>query len=349
MITPQSIYQFSETLNALYVEDDTLLREEMTTFLEVFFKSVETAENGQEGLDKYNHNTYDVVFTDLNMPIMGGAEMIQKIHEINPDQKIIAISAYNDADTLLELIRSGTSSFILKPILEKDALKVLYPVCRDARTQQMNNELFSVMNQQKHELEMHVRRLEAQLNTVAVKHQQMEHMLSVCPISEPDPILKEYFMCDTDEGDENVLFHKHDSDEIIETMSDIIESINAFAEKSNLQYIIRMGELFQSVGAILFHYTPFLDPLAKSMEELGLKITTSSDAFTQMMSQNQTMALTLFDAIKIDMERYVKRFSEESMAMKNIHHIHEPTSMSIRQVIALIEPDEIEGGEIEFF
>lgn len=349
MITPQSICEFSETLNALYVEDDTLLREEMKTFLEVFFHSVETAENGQEGLDKYNQRINDVVLTDINMPVMDGIEMIQKIHEINPDQKIIAISAYNDSDTLLALIRSGISNFIVKPILQKDAMNMLYPICRDARAQQMNNELFRVMNQQKHELQLHVKRLEEQLSAISVKHQQMEHMLSICPMTEPDPILEEYFKQDEDQGDEKVVFHKHDSDEIIETMSDILENINAYAEKSNIQHIIHVGELFQSVGAVLFQYTPFLDPLAKSMEDLGVKIIGSSDAFVQMMVQNQTMALTLFDAIKIDMERYVKRFSEESMAMKNIHHIHEPTSMSIRQVIAMIEPEEIEIEEIEFF
>jgi hypothetical protein len=45
----------------------------------------------------------------------------------------------------------------------------------------------------------------------------------------------------------------------------------------------------------------------------------------------------------------MKRFSIESMAMINIHHIHQPTSISIKQVIGLILPEAMEEGEIEFF
>jgi hypothetical protein len=35
--------------------------------------------------------------------------------------------------------------------------------------------------------------------------------------------------------------------------------------------------------------------------------------------------------------------------MKNSHHIHEPTTLSIRQIITMFAPDEIDAGEIEFF
>jgi len=49
------------------------------------------------------------------------------------------------------------------------------------------------------------------------------------------------------------------------------------------------------------------------------------------------------------MERYLERFGVESMAMKNIHHIHKPTSLSIEQIVAIINPEEVQTDEIEFF
>ena len=85
------------------------------------------------------------------------------------------------------------------------------------------------------------------------------------------------------------------------------------------------------------------------MEELSSTVLAEPEKFAKMLADQQEFSIKLFDAIQIDMERYLERFSRESMAMKNIHHIHEPTSISIRQVIALINPDGIESGEIEFF
>jgi hypothetical protein len=73
------------------------------------------------------------------------------------------------------------------------------------------------------------------------------------------------------------------------------------------------------------------------------------DSFIALFECNHDHILMLFDAISIDLDRYMKRFSVESMAMKNIHHIHQPTSISIQQVIGLIHPDDMDCGDIEFF
>ena len=58
---------------------------------------------------------------------------------------------------------------------------------------------------------------------------------------------------------------------------------------------------------------------------------------------------SVFDAVSADMERYVQRFATESLAMKNIHHIHEPTALSIQQIITLIVPPEVEEGTDDIF
>lgn len=349
MITPKEIFKFSSFLRVLYVEDDAVLRAETLEFFEPFFKQIDTAENGLDGLNKYNDNVYDIVLTDINMPKMNGIEMIEHIHEINPDQKIIAISAHNDSDILIDLIHSGVNSFILKPIIQKNVLKILYTVCRDARTQQVNEELFHTLNQQKSQLEEQIRLLESQFNMVSVKHQQVEHLLTVCPFSEPNGLLEEYFASDEDEGHENVLFHSDDCEEIVEIMDEVIELFSLYSHNHNFDHLDSIGLLFRKMGSILYRYNPFLDPLALSMEEVGITIGNNKDNVNQLFNENQTHFFALMDAIKIDMQRYVKRFSTESMAMKNIHHIHEPTSMSIRQVITLINPEECESCDIEFF
>lgn len=349
MITPRQLHQFSSHLNVLYVEDDDVLRQETIALFEPFFHSVDSACNGKEGLERYNQYLYDLVITDINMPEMNGIEMIKQIHEVNPDQKVIVISAYNDSEMLLKLIREGINSFILKPMIHDEVLKTLYPVCRDARTQQINNELFDQLRAQREELERQLRLVEAQNNAVSVKHRQVEQILAECPNRELDPLLNEYFRTDEDQGAESVLFHTEDCEEMLEVMNDGFNELSLYSRDHDTDHIIKLGNLFRKMASILYLYTPFLDPLAKNMEELGGVICTSPERFIEVFSSNQSMLFTLFDAIKIDMERYIKRFSAESMAMKNIHHIHEPTSMSIRQVIALVEPELAETGEIDFF
>lgn len=349
MITTKNVYQFSNKLHVLYVEDDLKLRGETALLLEPFFEKLDVAVDGLEGLDKYNRHFYDIVITDINMPRMNGIEMIRHMREINPDQKIIAISAHNESDILINLIRSGINSFILKPIMHQDLLNILYPVCRDANTQKVNIELFEMLNTERSNLKKQIRLLEAQSNTVSVKHQQVENLLAHNQPQISEPLLSDYFASDEDEGAENVLFNHDDCEEMGEILSEIPALLGRFYDEHDSELIKSAGLQFGKIANILLHYTPFLDPLAQSMEELSLTILQNRETFITLYQSNPDNLLALFDSISIDMDRYMKRFSIESMAMKNIHHIHQPTTISIKQVIGLILPEEMEEGEIEFF
>lgn len=349
MITAKNVHKFSSKLHVLYVEDDSALRKETVTLLEPYFEKIDVAVDGIDGLDKYNLHVYDIIITDINMPRMNGIEMINHIHDINADQKVIAISAHNESETLISLIRSGVSSFMLKPIKHQDLLNILYPVCRDADTQKTNIHLFELLNIERSRLKKQIRLLEAHVNTISVKHQQVEHLLDQNQPILSNPLFDEYFENDEDQGHESVLFLKDDCDEMTEFLQEIPEQLGMYAIDLNLDHVYTAGEHFRKISNILLHYTPFLDPLATSMEELSLAILSDIDAFTLLFNANHDHVLMLFDAISIDLDRYMKRFSVESMAMKNIHHIHQPTSISIQQVIGLIHPDDMDYCDIEFF
>lgn len=352
MITAKSIFEFSQTLTALYVEDDDILREATLTFFEQFFAKVDTAVDGQEGLDKYNTNHYNVVITDINMPNMNGINMSHHIHDINPDQKILVISAHNEPELLIDLIRNGISSFILKPIDQKDALIALYSVCRDARTSQINEELFEALSVQTAALEKQNLELKAQIDATSIKNHQVEVLLEKTAPSVDEAaseLMNEYFKADEDEGYENVLFSPDDAAEMHEIMEEGMELASIYCTDSNIKHLKDLGKSFNRMSSLLYQYTPFLDPLALSMGDLSTSILDHIDDFASVFKDNQDAVFSLFNAVRIDMQLYIQRFSVESMAMKNIHHIHHPTSLSIQQVIGLISPAEIEEGEMEFF
>jgi len=344
----KDIQKFSQRLKVLYVEDNPELRRETALLLEPFFAEVDLAEHGADGLRKYNDSHYDIVITDINMPNMNGLEMIDRIREINPEQKIIAITAHDEQETLISMIRKGISSFILKPIVLDEMLSVLHPICRDADTHNVNAELFAELNEERNKLKQQVRVLEAQLHAIAVKNQQVEQLFFQNHPQDTDALFQEYFAKDEDQGYEKVLFLTEDADEMKELLGEIPNLLIRYCGDRDREKIRTIADYIAKVGHTLRVYTPFMDLLAKSMEELAYAMS-EGDEFITLLDTKSEMVLKLFDAVCIDMILYFDRFSVESMAMKNIHHIHQPTAISIQQIIGLIHPEDVEDGDIEFF
>lgn len=99
----------------------------------------------------------------------------------------------------------------------------------------------------------------------------------------------------------------------------------------------------------MVYYSPYLDLLATSFAELSIAMQDNKETFIDIMSIDSQSLLTLFEAVSPDMKKYIQRFSKESLAMKNIHHIHKPTALGIKQIITLIRSPEEDNGDIEFF
>ena len=126
------ILENSKNLHVLYVEDDEGLRGATSQLFLNFFDTVDTAIDGQDGLEKYQayldktNVPYDIVISDINMPHMDGIEMYKKIKAINYEQVIIFITAFNEISYLHSAIKLGVNAFLTKPI-DVDQLKdVLY-------------------------------------------------------------------------------------------------------------------------------------------------------------------------------------------------------------------------------
>lgn len=111
----KELQEMCQELNALYVEDDTSIRNVMFNYLEKFFKLVVSANDGVEGLDAYKKGEFDLIITDLSMPNMGGLEMIEKIKKINENQAILITTAHNEPEYMYGAIKTGIDGYILKP------------------------------------------------------------------------------------------------------------------------------------------------------------------------------------------------------------------------------------------
>ena len=122
MINSKNISTYTKDLSILFVEDDKELRADTADILKNFFKTVDSCGDGQEALEKYieykekNSNYYDLVLSDIRMPLMNGVELTEKIYKINQSQMIIILSAHDETEYLLSLINLGIEQFIRKPI-----------------------------------------------------------------------------------------------------------------------------------------------------------------------------------------------------------------------------------------
>ncbi|KJU87585.1 response regulator receiver protein [Candidatus Magnetobacterium bavaricum] len=83
-------------INVLCVEDEIIVRLGLGRYLSRRCKAVYEAENGKDGLERYKDHKPDVVITDIEMPVMNGLEMIDRILEIDGNQAIIITTAYDD-------------------------------------------------------------------------------------------------------------------------------------------------------------------------------------------------------------------------------------------------------------
>jgi len=115
MIT-SSLRENTQNLTLLYVEDEPALRESMATMLGTLFKSIDVAADGEAGLKLYQKGKYDLIITDIEMPIMTGIEMLEGIRNIDSDQVCVVISAYDNSDYLLSTIAVGVDGYLLKPL-----------------------------------------------------------------------------------------------------------------------------------------------------------------------------------------------------------------------------------------
>ncbi|MEA2049643.1 MAG: response regulator [Campylobacterota bacterium] len=112
----EKLQKLAKGLSIIYVEDSITLQKQVGRFLGKIFDNFYQAYDGLDGFEKYKSFKPDIVLTDLTMPKKNGLEMIIDIKEVNPDVKIIVLSAHNDDMTLLETIDLGIVEFLKKPV-----------------------------------------------------------------------------------------------------------------------------------------------------------------------------------------------------------------------------------------
>ena len=127
-------------LRVLLVEDDDLIRNEYKNFFGRIFQNIDVRENGQEGLDAYLQNSYDIIITDVQMPVLNGLEMLERIKEHNPKQHCLLISAHQEAEYLQQAVRIGVDGYLFKPMNVECSVQAIHKIISQILMERENTE-----------------------------------------------------------------------------------------------------------------------------------------------------------------------------------------------------------------
>ncbi|MGO8878625.1 MAG: sigma-54-dependent transcriptional regulator [Desulfomonilaceae bacterium] len=100
----------------LIIDDETAIRESLEMFLKEKGLAVSSAGTGDEGLAEYVKCRPSVVILDIRLPDTSGLDVLRRIVEIDPEAKVIMITAFHDMETTIEAMRLGAYDYIHKPL-----------------------------------------------------------------------------------------------------------------------------------------------------------------------------------------------------------------------------------------
>ena len=116
----------------LIVDDIAYVRKTLKQILSSHgFKIVGEAENGEQALDLFRETNPDLITMDLVMPLLNGVDATRMILKLDPEAKIIILSAMMQENLVTEAILAGAKDYILKPFNSEEVIKTVNQVLNE--------------------------------------------------------------------------------------------------------------------------------------------------------------------------------------------------------------------------
>lgn len=137
----------------LVVDDDNTVCNFISILLNKYGYSVIACESGKEALAKLQDNKIDAVLTDIIMPVVSGVEILEKIHNTNPDIPVILMTGHPDIDTAVDAIKKGVFDFIVKPYKPEQLIHSLEKALKYKRLVEMGKDYKNILEEFNQEME----------------------------------------------------------------------------------------------------------------------------------------------------------------------------------------------------
>ncbi len=104
-----------EPVKILVVDDDKVIRDVLTDFLSTEGYLVRAVDNGLKAVEELRQTPYDMVISDLKMPVMGGLELLEEIRRHDIRVVSVIMTGYGTVESAIQAMKRGAYDYILKP------------------------------------------------------------------------------------------------------------------------------------------------------------------------------------------------------------------------------------------
>lgn len=330
IINTDQTLTFTKDLTILYAEDDLELQTQTKDFFEVLFKKVTVANNGLDALNLFKTQHFDIVVSDVKMPLMNGVELCHEIRKINPDQAIIIVSAYNDSQTLMEFININIKQFIQKPIDVDNMLETLYFTSKGIVNEKMVEEYRIELEKNNQEL--------------LTKNEELQSLVRILDSKlTQHPVNKSSQSKDLDVSKAEIV--TDDLSELKELEIDIngaavIIKMTSHLDKSNIEIL---GKLFISYASLIHKYELY-EELCTYIDKLGISLSDAPESFTQRVGEISILLESFIYVLKMWRNNIVNKEFEKAF------YLHISMINDIKTIISIVDGTENEiESEMDFF
>jgi len=109
----------------LVVDDDTEVRETLSSVLLSEGYLVETVKNGKEAVRASETAYFDVALIDMELPDMKGIEILRRLKEKQPEMVKIIITGFPSLENAVKAVNEGAHGYVLKPFNIEELLKMI--------------------------------------------------------------------------------------------------------------------------------------------------------------------------------------------------------------------------------
>lgn len=109
----------------LVVDDDRLAADSLAKFFQRRSYPVAVAADGQEGLERFKADEFDVVPLDIHLPAVGGLDLLKQMKELRPEIAVVMMTAYASIDSAIQALRLGAFDYVIKPFEPDEISRIM--------------------------------------------------------------------------------------------------------------------------------------------------------------------------------------------------------------------------------
>jgi DNA-binding response OmpR family regulator len=129
-------------MRILIIEDELHLSEALTQILKKANFTVDTALDGEIGLDDALTDIYDLILLDIMLPKIDGLSILKKLREENINTPVLLLTARNQVDDKVKGLNLGADDYLAKPFAQEELIARIHALLRRKGNPIINEQLY---------------------------------------------------------------------------------------------------------------------------------------------------------------------------------------------------------------